>query len=362
METGLEGVKALLDQGVDEAGIFEKARQVRAAHFGDEVFAYGFNYFSTYCVNHCSFCHYRSDNQEAIRYRNNMAEVVEDAKRLADSGVHLIDLTMGEDPYYSQQPERLADLIYHVQSATGLPVMISPGLATPEQLILFKQAGAVWLALYQETFNRDAYRRLRIDQDFDRRMQLKKDAVRIGLLLEEGVMTGWGDSTADAAESILHMDSAHPSQIRVMTFVPQEGTPLEGRPPQNSERELLMIAIMRILYPDKLIPASLDVEGPKGLKDRLNAGANVITSLIPPCSGLLGVARRSDIEDGGRTLPQILPIINSVGLRLASSSSYEEYVQAALESHVRNGYTGKGEQGFLEQQIEEPAFADQVVI
>lgn len=339
MDTSYESVYALLDQSIDKAEIFERARQARTAHFGDGVFAYGFNYFSTYCVNQCSFCHYRKDNKKAPRYRNSEKEIVDDAKLLADSGVHLIDLTMGEDPYYKLHPERLCELIHNVKSATGLPVMISPGLVAPEHLKLYKQAGASWFALYQETFVRASYQRLRLNQDFDMRMRLKDEAIKSGLLVEEGIMTGWGDSIADATESIIRMDRSHPSQVRVMTFVPQEGTPLEGSSPQNSERELLMIAIMRLLYPDKLIPASLDVEGPKGLEDRLNAGANVITSLIPPHSGLAGVASRSDIEDGGRSLPQVLPIIEKAGLKLASKSSYEAFIQASLEKNARFGST-----------------------
>lgn len=48
---------------------------------------------------------------------------------------------------------------------------------------------------------------------------------------------------------------------------------------------------MRLLFPDKLIPASLDVDGISGLELRLMAGANVVTSIIPPNEGLAGVAQ-----------------------------------------------------------------------
>lgn len=339
MDTSLESIYSLLDQTVNKEEIFAKARQVRSEHFGDEVFAYGFNYFSTYCLNRCNFCSYRIDNKNAVRYRNPTAQIVEDAQRLADSGVHMIDLTMGEDPHYKFQPERFADLINAVQVATELPIMISPGVVEVADLKLFKQAGATWFALYQETFVREAYERLRVNQDFDERLELKKEAIRAGLLVEEGIMTGWGDGVADAVESLLQMGKTQPSQVRVMTFVPQKDTPMQALEQQSNERELLMIAAMRLLYPSKLIPASLDVEGPKGLAERLNAGANVITSLIPSHSGLVGVASKSDIEDDGRSLPQVLPIIQKAGLRLASQSCFNAYVQAALEEHAYFGRT-----------------------
>ncbi|MDR2035892.1 MAG: methylornithine synthase PylB [Coriobacteriales bacterium] len=329
MKYDANSILALLNGSEGKEELFRRAQQARAAHFGNKVFAYGFNYFSTYCVNHCTFCYYRSSNAQALRYRNDPRQVVEDAKRLASSGVHLIDLTMGEDPYYRSHPKRLADLISDVSAACELPVMISPGVIEAEQLELLKQAGAVWFALYQETFVKEAYERLRIGQDFDRRLEIKREAVQRGLLLEEGILTGWGESQKQVADSLANMDQARPSQVRVMTFVPQKGTPLEGRTPANSDRELQIIAVMRLLYPHKLIPASLDVEGPRGLEARLNAGANVITSLIPPASGLLGVARNDDIEDGARSLAHITPTIQAAGLELASLADYRAFIAKA---------------------------------
>jgi methylornithine synthase len=335
MDISSGSLRSLLTQNEGREGLFEKARQVRAKYFGNEVFAYGFNYFSTHCMNRCGFCGFRHDNTQAYRYRNSPSRVIGDAQRLAETGVHLIDLTMGEDPYYIYHPERLADLIYGVKQTTGLPVMVSPGVVRNEHLELLRQAGAVWIALYQETFNRDAFMHLRMGQDYDRRLELKLEAVRAGLLVEEGILTGWGDSITEAFQSVQQMQQAHPSQVRVMTLVPQDGTPLEGLAPLDSERELLLIAAMRLLYPDKLIPATLDVEGLDGLERRLNAGANVITSIIPPQSGLAGVVHKDDVDSGGRSLPQLLPIIEKAGLKLASQASYEDWLQAAIAEQER---------------------------
>lgn len=350
MDANVDRLQSLLSQSVDTEELFAQARSVRASHFGNEIFAYGFNYFSTYCKNQCSFCHYRSSNSEAPRYRNDPTQVIEDAKRLADSGTHLIDLTMGEDPYYAQYPEAFAELISGVHEATQLPVMISPGMVEPAQLRLFKQAGAVWFALYQETFDRSAYARLRIGQNFDKRLALKSEAIASGLLVEEGIMTGWGDSASSAVQSLLQMGTSFPSQVRTMTFVPQKGTPLETHVAEDSSRELVMIALMRLLYPGKLIPASLDVEGPQGLRARLDAGANVVTSLIPPHSGLAGVARKTDIEDGGRSLPQIMPLIEEAGLTLAPQASYEAYIKAAFDEHQSFGRVATDQYLAHEQQ------------
>jgi methylornithine synthase len=93
--------------------------------------------------------------------------------------------------------------------------------------------------------------------------------------------------------------------------------------PQDNLKELIIIAVMRLVLPDRLIPASLDVGGLDGLKARLNAGANVVTSIVPPQRGLAGVANHSlDIENSRRTLYHILPILKTCGLEPASSEEY----------------------------------------
>ncbi len=76
-----------------------------------------------------------------------------------------------------------------------------------------------------------------------------------------------------------------------------------------------MIALMRLVFPGKLIPASLDVEGLAGLKRRLEAGANVVTSIVPPQQGLAGVAQSFlDIDNAHRTTDSVLSVLKNCSL------------------------------------------------
>ena len=112
-------------------------------------------------------------------------------------------------------------------------------------------------------------------------------------------------------------------QARVMTFIPQADTPMADTEPQDSLKEQIIIAVMRLVLPKILIPASLDVNGLTGLKARLNAGANVVTSIVPPQNGLAGVANNSlDIEESRRSLEHILPVLRSCGLEAALPTDY----------------------------------------
>jgi len=125
------------------------------------------------------------------------------------------------------------------------------------------------------------------------------------------------------ADSIEAMRFLQISQMRAMTFVPQTGTPMQAWKKPDPLREMLIIAVLRLAFPDRLIPASPDVDGLTGLQSRLEAGANVVTSLVPPGFGLAGVAQNSlDIADAKRTTASILPELEKLGLQSASTEDY----------------------------------------
>jgi methylornithine synthase len=332
-------MKCILDLSEPDTieDLFKAARKLRENYFGNRVFLYGFLYFSTYCGNSCNFCLYRKDNSAAIRYRKSPAQIIESSRCLSESGIHLIDLTMGEDPEIFQAGDqgfdRLLQTIRSVKQNTNLPIMISAGVLPGAVLGELPEAGATWYACYQETHNRVLYQKLRTRQDYDIRINSKRRAKELGLLIEEGLLAGVGESTTDITDSIFVMRQLKADQVRVMNFVPQKETPMEHFPSPDSLKELLVIALMRLVFPECLIPASLDVGGHTELGHKLAAGANVVTSLIPPGQGLAGVAQCDlDIEDGKRTASGIQSVLKKSGLQPASSQEYYSWLNQRLKS------------------------------
>jgi methylornithine synthase len=311
--------------------LFVAAREQRRRHFGNAVFLYGFVYYSTYCRNSCAFCFYRAGNTVSPRYRKDAEEVVEICRSLADSAVNRLDLTLGEDPLLFDRGDfsPLIDLVTSVRGATGLPIMVSPGVVPRGVLAELRAAGADFYAVYQETHTPELFARLRLGQDFEERGQARRDAHAVGLLVEDGLLTGVGYCAADRAISVLAMRKAADQQVRVMTLVPQAQTPLAEVPAPATWNEVLTIAVMRLLMPDRLIPASLDVEGIEGLRSRVNAGANVVTSLVPPQSGLWGVAHAEyEVDDGLRTVTEVRPRMAELGLRQATPMEFQAWLDA----------------------------------
>lgn len=310
--------------------LFKTARKLRSIHFNNAVFLYGFLYINTYCRNNCNFCFYRASNLQSIRYRKEEKHVVEAAVSLAKSGVHLIDLTMGEDPEFFRRDngfDSLIELIKNVKKSVDLPIMVSPGLVPLYVLQALADVGASWYACYQETHSSGFFEQLRPGQSYQERLDAKSLAHKYGLLTEEGILVGVGETSEDIVHSIDVMHTLNVDQVRAMNFVPQRGTPMENYPLSDPLKELLIIALLRLVFPDKLIPATLDVEGLDGLKQRLDAGANVVTSIVPPHQGLAGVAQSSlDIDDAKRTTESIYPILESCNLHAASQEQFQVWM------------------------------------
>lgn len=312
--------------------LFEAAREAREGMFKNKAFIYGFVYFSTHCRNECRFCYYRRSNKHP-RYRKTPGEIEEACERLIRSGVNLVDLTMGEDEYFhGENFASVLEMVRGIKSRTNIPVMVSPGVVGNDALDALADAGADWYALYQETHNKALYKRLRTGQSYEERMRAKLYAKSAGMMIEEGILVGVGETLGDIADSLNFMNEIGARQMRVMSFNPHPGTPMAHVPTPERTLELKVIALMRLLSPGVLIPASLDVDGFDGLAPRMNAGANVVTSIIPPKAGLTGVAQTGGaLEENGRTVAEAAGILRTLGLVPATTREYGEFLYGLKE-------------------------------
>ncbi|WNY27785.1 methylornithine synthase PylB [Methanolapillus ohkumae] len=320
--------------------MFEAARAVRNHFFSNNVYLYSFVYFSTYCKNKCAFCYYRAANN-IDRYRLTPGELREMCAKLKNEGVHMIDLTMGEDPHFHNHPENLIEFVQIAQEVAGLPVMISPGVVSDDLIQKLAEAGADFFALYQETYQRDLYEKLRVGQSFEGRIQARNAAKAAGMCTEDGILTGFSksvlntpdfvvDDVKSALYSLREMQKSDPDQVRVMTFEPQPGTPLEKTIQAPYLMELKIISVLRFLFPDRFIPASLDVAGIDGMVDRLNAGANVVTSIISADSTLEGVVnfdRDVPLSARKRDAKSVIERLKTMGMRPGTQADFEKYLK-----------------------------------
>lgn len=325
-EVSDENIRAMLQ--ISDPDEMEKlhyvARQIRDNFFGNKVFMYSFVYFSTHCKNNCAFCYYNREN-EIDRYRLTLEDIKMICQILKTEEIHMVDLTMGEDPFFHNKPERLVELVRTVKEEVGKPIMISPGVVDNETLGLLKENGADFLALYQETYDKELYGKLRVEQSFEERINSRNHAKRIGYCVEDGILTAVEPDIESTLISLRGLGTSNPDMVRVMTFLPQKGTPLEGKDVEGSEAELKMISILRLMYPNLLIPASLDLEGIDGMVHRLNSGANVVTSIISSNSALEGVVNYDrEHAERDRDVKSVITRLKSMGMEPARQSDFEK--------------------------------------
>ena len=149
-------IAALLTaEGDDRETIFAAAREVRDKVFGKKTYLSGFMYFSTYCRNDCTFCYFRKSNS-IDRYRKSTDEVVHLAQMIADAGINIVDLTLGEDPMLINNTyQGPVDIVDAIREVNDIPIMVSPGAVPHETFGRFAEAGADIVAVYQETYNRE---------------------------------------------------------------------------------------------------------------------------------------------------------------------------------------------------------------
>jgi methylornithine synthase len=195
---------------------------------------------------------------------------------------------------------------------------------------MLHESGADFLALYQETHDRELYGKLRVGQSFEGRVHAREFAKKIGYCVEDGILTGVGNDIESTIRSLRGMQQGQTDMVRVMTFVPQEGTPLEEVSQESSLSELKIISVLRLLFPAKLIPASLDLEGIDGMVHRLNAGANVVTSIIPSDSSLEGVVNYDrDLEERDRDPKSVVKRLLTMGMEPASQDEFYRFIENA---------------------------------
>ncbi|MDV0446511.1 [FeFe] hydrogenase maturase subunit HydE [Methanosarcinaceae archaeon Ag5] len=337
-----ETIKSMLSATDEESlqKMFSAARAVRNHFFSNNVYLYSFVYFSTYCKNKCAFCYYRAANK-IDRYRLTPEELRDMCKQLKNEGVHMIDLTMGEDPHFHDHPENLIEFVTIAKETAGLPVMISPGVVDDKFIEQLAAAGANFFALYQETYQQNLYEKLRIGQSFDGRIQARTAARAAGMCVEDGMLTGFSKSVLNTPDfvvddveaallSLREMQKFNADQVRVMTFEPQPGTPLEETIQAPYLMEIKIISVLRFLFPDRLIPASLDVAGIDGMVDRLNAGANVVTSIISADSTLEGVVnfdRDVPLSARKRDAKSVIERLKTMGMQPGTQADFEKYLK-----------------------------------
>lgn len=176
--------------------IFDLAKNIKKAIYGDRIVLFAPLYLSNYCVNGCVYCPYHSQNKTITRKKLTQEQIREEVIALEAMGHKRIVLEAGEHPTINPLEYILESIktIYSIKNKNGeiRRVNINIAACEVEDYAKLHEAGIGTYTLFQETYNKENYEKLHLHgpkanyayhtEAMDRAMQGGIDDVGIGVL------------------------------------------------------------------------------------------------------------------------------------------------------------------------------------
>ena len=262
-----------------------RARQVREAVYGKDVYLRGLIEFTSYCKNNCYYCGLRTGNRKAERYRLSKETILDCTDRGYELGFRTFVLQGGEDPWYTD--ERICDIVSAIhQRYPDCAITLSIGEKKRESYQAYFDAGADRYLLRHETADEEHYQKLHpADLSPSNRKRCLYDLKEIGYQVGCGMMVGSPQQTMDhILTDIRFMQQLAPHMIGIGPFIPHRDTPFKDQQAGTLKDTILLLALLRLTFPHVLLPATtaLGTIHPLGRELGLLAGANVIMPNLSP--------------------------------------------------------------------------------
>lgn len=265
--------------------LFSLAREERELHYGHDIYIRGLIEFTNYCRNDCLYCGIRKSNTYAVRYRLTQDDILSCCRMGYELGFRTFVLQGGEDGYYTDG--RLAQLIRSIKELyPDCAITLSVGERSYDSYRLLFDAGADRYLLRHETCNAGHYSRLHPPSlTAAARQECLYNLRRIGYQVGTGFMVGSPYQTPEhLAEDMLFIKGLNPQMVGIGPFIPHHRTPFAGQEPGTPELTLFMLALLRLMLPKVLLPATtaLGTIDPRGRELGILAGANVVMPNLSP--------------------------------------------------------------------------------
>lgn len=277
----------LLQNRTTEAAeyLFERARAVRHAVYGRDVYMRGLIEFTNYCKNDCYYCGIRSGNRSAERYRLTREQILDCCADGYALGFRTFVLQGGEDPFFTD--EKIVDLVRAIkQNHPDCAVTLSIGEKSRDSFKAFFEAGAERYLLRHETANETHYAQLHPKNlTLSQRKQCLFDLKKMGYQVGCGFMVGSPHQTHEClADDLLFLKELDPHMVGIGPFIPHKQTPFASQPAGTLELTLFLLGIVRLMLPSVLLPATtaLGTIDPTGREKGILAGANVVMPNLSP--------------------------------------------------------------------------------
>lgn len=144
--------------------IYSLAQQIKKDLYGNRIVIFAPLYLSNYCVNGCEYCPYHIKNKQIPRRKLSQKEIEKEVIALQDMGHKRLAIEAGEDPKNNPIEYILDSIktIYSVKHKNGAIRRVNVNIAatTVENYKKLKDAQIGTYILFQETYNKTAYKKL----------------------------------------------------------------------------------------------------------------------------------------------------------------------------------------------------------
>lgn len=283
----LEQLQLLLtvsDEGVISE-LFDTARRTAQSVYGNKIFMRGLIEISSYCKNNCLYCGIRRSKQGVARYRLTPDEIYDCCEQGHKLGFRTFVLQGGEDMWFND--DRMCDIVSTIRHRfPDCAITLSLGERSRDSYQRLFDAGADRYLLRHETATPEHYAFLHPDDmSFENRMQCLYDLKEIGYQVGCGFMVGSPRQTVNTLfRDIQFIRSFQPEMVGIGPFIPASGTPFADVPAGTVELTLRLLAIIRLVHPHVLLPATtaLGTLHEQGREMGIMAGANVVMPNLSP--------------------------------------------------------------------------------
>lgn len=268
----------------DQQELFDFAYKTRERVYGTSVYVRGLIEISNYCQQDCMYCGIRRSNGKAQRYRLSKAEILACCEQGYALGYRTFVLQGGEDPYFSD--EVMCDIISSIkQQYPDVAITLSIGERSEASYQKMYDAGGDRYLLRHESATRRIYEALHPTMSFDHRRSCLHTLKKIGYQTGAGFLIGLPQQgIEDYVDDLRFLKTLQPHMVGLGPFIPQQDTPLKAEKGGSVEWTLILLALVRLLLPEVLLPATtaLGTLDPNGREKGFKVGANVIMPNLSP--------------------------------------------------------------------------------
>ncbi|MDR1868522.1 MAG: [FeFe] hydrogenase H-cluster radical SAM maturase HydE [Treponema sp.] len=280
-----EEMASLLETDCSDSFLFEAADYVRRQIYGTDVYIRGLIEFTNYCKNNCYYCGIRRDNQGLARYRLSREEILACCDEGHKLGFRTFVLQGGEDPWFTD--EIMCAIVSEIKSKfPDSAVTLSLGERSFDSYKALFDAGADRYLLRHETASDEHYRKLHPESmDLQNRKECLWNLKKIGYQVGSGFMVGSPyQKTENLVQDLRFLQELKPAMIGIGPYITHKDTPFGSFESGSLKLTLRLVAILRLMFPYALIPATtaLGTIAEDGRELGLKAGANVVMPNLSP--------------------------------------------------------------------------------